>query len=69
MLSVLNAGHDLSLGRAVAGQLVGDHRPRGSAPLFQQLTEQTLGGSRIAPALPQDVQHNPALIHGPPEMG
>src|SRR6201993_3697012 len=37
VLAMLNAGHDLSFGRAVAGKLVGDHDAGRSHLLFQQL--------------------------------
>jgi len=31
---------------------------------LEQLAKQTLGGPRVAPALHQDVQHHPVLVHG-----
>jgi hypothetical protein len=67
VLSVLDARHDLSLGRAIAGQLVGDHHPRSDALLLQQLAQQALGGFGIPAALDQDVEHNAMLIDGTPQ--
>ena len=39
VLAMLNAGHDLSFGRAVAGKLVGDHDAWRSHLLLQQLAQ------------------------------
>src|SRR3954453_13422613 len=64
---VLDRGHDLTLGGAVAGQLVRDHDTRGPALLFQQLAEQAFGGLLVPPALDQNVEHKPILVDGPPE--
>ena len=63
MLSMLDAGHDLPLCRAVAGKLVGDHHTR---PL-QQLAQQPLGRLLVAAALDQDVEHDAGLVHGSPK--
>ena len=41
--------------------------PRYSALLFQQLAQETLGRLRIAPALHEDIQHHPVLVHRTPE--
>src|SRR3954447_8047041 len=64
---VLDRGHHVCLRGPVAGELVRDHHTRGSALLFQQLTEQTLGGLLVAPALNENVEHDPILIDRPPE--
>src|SRR3954471_6296654 len=64
---VLDRGHHLSLGGAVAGQLVRDHHTRGPALLFQQLAEQSLGGLLVAPALDENVEHEAILVHCAPE--
>src|SRR3954471_1622923 len=64
---MLNRGHDLTLGGAVAGQLVRDQDTRGPALLLQQLAEQTLGGLFVPPALNQNVEHDPILVDRPPE--
>src|SRR3954468_13097532 len=65
MPPVLDRGHDLTLGGAVAGQLVRDHDTRGPALLFQQLAEQALGGLLVAPALDENVEHEAILVDGP----
>src|SRR3954470_11602318 len=67
VLSVLDRGHDLTLGGAIAGELVRNQDTRGSALLFQQLAEQALGGLLVAPALDQDVETDPTLANSPPE--
>src|SRR5438552_17618476 len=67
MLSMLDAGHDLPLCRAVAGELVGDHHSgRPHLPL-QQLAQQPLGCLLVAAALDQDVEHDAGLVHGSPK--
>jgi hypothetical protein len=67
MLAMLNAGHDLSFGRAVAGKLVGDHDAWRSHLLLQQLAQQPLGRLLIASALDQNIEHDPGLVHGSPQ--
>src|SRR3954465_8933135 len=42
--AMLDRGYHLTLGRAVARQLVRDHHTRHAGLLFQQLAEQALGG-------------------------
>src|SRR4051794_24105579 len=59
---VLDRGHHLSLGGAVAGQLVRDHDTRGPALLLEQLAEQALGGLFVPPPLDQDVEHEAILV-------
>ena len=67
MLAMLDAGHDLSLGRAIARKLIGDHHARSKALLLEQLAQQPLGCFSIAAALDQDIEHDPVLIYGTPE--
>src|SRR5919112_1649624 len=67
MLPMLDTRHDLSFGRAVAGEFVGDHHARCNALLLEQLAQQPLGCLGIAAALNQDVEHNPMLVHRSPE--
>src|SRR4051812_12828950 len=64
---MLDRGHHLTLRGAVARQLVRNHDTRGPALLFQQLAKQALGGLLVAPALDQDVEHDPILVDGSPE--
>jgi hypothetical protein len=67
MLPVLNAGQQALLGSAVAGQLVGDHDTRWAHLFPEQLAQQAFSGRLIAPALEQNLEHDPVLINGPPE--
>jgi len=67
VLPVLDAGHDLPLRNLVARQLVGDHDPRGTALLLQQLVQQPEGRLLVAPALDEDVEHAAVLVHRTPE--
>src|SRR4051812_30935168 len=61
VLAMLDAGHDLPLGRGIAAQLVGDQHTRRAALLLQQLAQQAFGGFLVAPALNEDVE-NEALL-------
>jgi hypothetical protein len=63
----LVARHDDLIGDGVAGPFIGDHHAWSDALLLEQLPQQTLGGCRIAPALDQDVEHDPVLVDGSPE--
>src|ERR1700757_4842956 len=67
MLSVLDRGHHLALGRAVAGQLVCNQNARGAPLLLQQLSQQAFGGPFVPPALHQDVEHDDVLVHRAPQ--
>src|SRR5215471_12407604 len=64
---MLNAGHDLAFGCAIAGQLVGDHDSRRPHLLLQQLAQQPLGCLLVASAVHEDVEHHAGLIHRPPQ--
>src|SRR4051812_40252971 len=64
---MLDRGYHLTLRGAVAGELVRDHHTRHAGLPLQKLAEQALGGLLVAPALDQDVEHDPILIDGPPE--
>ena len=61
---MFNTRHDLSFGCAVAGEFVRDHHTRCYALLLKQLSQQAFGRFGIAPALNQDVEYGPVLIHG-----
>src|SRR5271166_815649 len=67
VLAVLDARHDLSLGRGVAFQLVGDQHTRRSSLLLQQFAEQALGRLLVAPALDEDVENEALLVNCAPE--
>src|SRR3954462_11935376 len=64
---MLDRGHHLTLGGAVAGELIRDHHTRDPALLFQQLAQQALGGLFVPPLLDENVEPNPILIARPPE--
>ncbi len=67
MLAVLNAGQQTFLCRLVAGQFVGDHDTRRTHLLLQQFAEEALSRRLVAPALHQNVEHEPILIDRAPE--
>src|ERR1700752_148869 len=67
VLPVLNAGHNLPLGGAIAAQLVGDQHTGCSQVLLEQLAEQALGGLLVATALHEDVENEPLLVDRAPE--
>src|SRR4051812_21257702 len=67
MLPVLDPGQNILLGSAVAGQLVGDHDTRRTHLLLQQLAQQAFSGGLVAPALDENIEHEPVLVHRPPE--
>src|SRR3954470_7536560 len=67
MSAMLDRGHHLVFCGAVARQLVRDHHTRHAGLPLQQLAKQTLGGLLVAPALDENVEHNPILVNGPPE--
>src|SRR5215207_1111061 len=64
---MLDRGHHLSLRGTVAGELIRDHHARHTGLTLQQLAKQALGGPLVAPALDQDVEHDPILVHRAPE--
>src|SRR4051812_34440324 len=67
MLAVFDTGYHLPLGRSVTRQLVSDHDAGRPALPLQQLAQQALCRTLVAPALNQDVEHHPGLIDGTPE--
>ena len=67
VLAMLDAGHDLSLRRAIALQLVGDQHARRAALLLQELAHQSFGRLLVTPALDQNVEHHAMLIDGSPK--
>jgi hypothetical protein len=67
-LPVLDLGQELTLRYAVAGQLVSDEDARRIVQTLQQPLEEALCRSRIAVALHQDIEHDPVLIDGAPEI-
>src|ERR1700753_603843 len=67
VLPVLNAGHNLPLGGAIAAQVVGDRHTGRSQVLLEQFAEQALGGLLVATALHEDVENEPLLVDRAPE--
>src|SRR4051812_10208110 len=67
MLPMLNTRYDLSFGRAVAREFVGDHHARCDALLLEQLPQQALGSLCIPAALNQDIEHGSVLVNGAPQ--
>jgi hypothetical protein len=67
VLAVLDAGHDLPLGRGIALQLVGDQHARRPSLLLQQFAQQALGRLLVAPALNEDIENKALLIDRAPE--
>ena len=55
-------------GGSVAFELIRDQRAGNIALLLQELSEKALGRLLIAPALEQDVQDLPVLVHGPEQV-
>src|SRR4051794_7568094 len=64
---MLDRGHHLTLGGAVARQLVRDHDTRRPHLPLQQLAEQAFGGPLVPPLLDEDVEHDAVLVDRPPE--
>src|ERR1700726_2236765 len=67
VLSMLDPGHDLPLGRGVALQLVGDEHTRGSTLLLEELAEQAVGGLLVVLALDENIKNEAVLVDGTPE--
>jgi hypothetical protein len=64
---VLDCWHDLTPGRRIGAELVGDHSSRWAALLLQQTLQQALGGLGVAARLNDFVEHIAVLINRPPE--
>jgi len=62
VLPALDAGHDLTLGRSAAAELVGDQHAGRSPLLLQKLAEQAFGGLLVAPALDDDIENKAFLV-------
>jgi hypothetical protein len=68
VLPMFYARQDLPLGSPVAFQPIGDDDPWNVPASFEELAEELLGGTLVPPALHQDIEHSPILIHSPPEI-
>jgi hypothetical protein len=67
-LPVLDAGKQVTLGHALAPQLVGHDDPRHLLQTFQQASEEALRDFGIAAFLKEDVEHDAILVHGTPQI-
>ena len=67
VLPVLDVGQDLTLGRSIAAELVGDQHAGRSPLLLQELAEQALGGLLVAPALDEDIENKALVVDRAPE--
>ena len=65
---VPHVGQDLTLCYAVAAQAVGDQAPWPVPKILQQVLEEALGRTGIAPALHQNVEHDAVLVHRTPKV-
>jgi hypothetical protein len=68
VLPVFHTGQDLSLGRPVAFQLIGNDDPGNVLASFEELAEELLGGRLITAPLHKDIQHTAVLIHRPSQI-
>jgi hypothetical protein len=66
VLSVFYAGEALALRSTVAFELIGDEHPWHGGQALEELAEELLRGLFVPPALHQDVEPIPVLIHRPP---
>jgi hypothetical protein len=67
-LPMLNLGKQLALSDAIAAQLVGHDDARLILQTLQQSLEKALCGIGVTAWLNQDVEHNPILVDGAPEV-
>ncbi len=65
---VAGIGHDLPMRNTVTAQAVGDEAPRLVLQPLQKALEEALRRGRIPAILHEDVEHDPVLIHRPPEI-
>jgi hypothetical protein len=68
VLPVFYARQDLSFGRPVAFQLIGNEDPGNVLASFEELAEELFGGRRITAPLHKDIEHTAVLIHRPPQI-
>ncbi|MDQ1013572.1 hypothetical protein QFZ43_000121 [Streptomyces afghaniensis] len=67
-LTVLDAGHDFSVGGAVGAEPVGDDHPRHRVRLLHQAAEEAPGRGLVPAVLHEDVQDVAVLVDGPPQV-
>jgi hypothetical protein len=66
--SVPDIGQDLTMRGTVAAQAVGDEAARLVLQPVQQSLEKALCGGGIPAILHEDIEHDPVLVHRPPEI-
>lgn len=65
---MFDTGQHLISGDLVAAQFVGDEHAGDIRASREELPEELLGRSRVAPPLDQQVEPVPLLVHGAPEV-
>jgi hypothetical protein len=65
---MFNLWQQLTLGNAVASQLIGHDHSWHILKAFQQPPKETFGCFGIPPRLNEDVEHDAVLIHGTPKI-
>jgi hypothetical protein len=68
VLPMFDAWYDVLVRCLIAAELVRDEHTRHVLAAFEQLAKELLGGSFVAAALHQDVQHIPVLVDRAPEV-
>ena len=68
VLAMFHPGENLALGGSVALEFVGDDHARHVGQALEELAEELLRGLLVPPALHQDIEHVPVLIHRPPQI-
>jgi hypothetical protein len=68
MLPMFDTGQELAHGGPVASQLICDDHSWDVPQTLEQFAEERFRGDLVAPALHQDIEHVPVLIHRPPQI-
>jgi hypothetical protein len=68
MLAMFHARQEFSFGGIVASQSVCDHHSWHVPHTLERVAEERVRGDLVAPALDQDIEPMPVLIHRPPQM-
>lgn len=67
-LTMCHTRQEFSLGGTVTIQCVGDDHAGDVGEALEQLTEASLRGVLVAPALPQNIEEMSVLVHRAPEI-
>ena len=68
VLSMFDTGQYLAHRSTIAPQLIRDDDSRDVCQSLEQLAEELLGRVRVSPALHQNIEHVPLLVHRTPEI-